>query len=135
MAAPKYSKKNNHHGQGRGGDKQGHDDIAEERGQQQLGHVGKARSRAGKGNKQQEAGTDRDSEARRGNEQPKAAAEAVNGIGAQWGGKQEKGREQGHDEGKQVREGERKEGRKKSNTRYRAGPDRTHKHDREASNR
>ena len=28
---------------------------------QQLGHVGKARSRAGEGNKQQEAGTDRDS--------------------------------------------------------------------------
>ena len=31
----------------------------------------------------------------------------------------------GTDEGKQVREGERKEGRQKSNTRYRAGPDRT----------
>ena len=38
-------------------------------------------------------------------------------------------REQGHNEGKKVREGGReegrKEGRKKSNTRYRAGPDRT----------
>ena len=52
-----------------------------------MGHVGKARSRAGRGtsNKKRE-GT---AEARRGSEQPKGAAEAVNGIGTQWGGKQE----------------------------------------------
>ena len=61
-----------------------------------LGKQEAGRGRGTSNKKRERTGT---AEARRGSEQPKGAAEAVNGIGTQWGGKQEKGREQGRTRG------------------------------------